>query len=190
LSILVAYASKHGSTKGIAERIAHRLGAAGLAAEALPVAAVRAVEGYDAVVLGSALYMFHWMKDATSFARRNRAALSSRPLWLFSSGPFGPETVDKEGRDLLKVSGPKEIEELRRMLHPRDHRVFFGAWDRRNKPIGFWERMVQVMPAGRASMPDGDFRDWPSIEAWADGIAAELSKTAPASQTAAGASGR
>jgi len=179
VSVLVAYASKHGSTKEVAERIAEKLGAAGLKATALPVSAVRDVGGYDAVVLGSALYMFHWMKDAKSFARRNRAALAGRPLWLFSSGPFGPEAVDKEGRDKLEVSGPRELDELREMLHPRDHRVFFGAWDRRNKPIGFWERMVNVMPAGRASMPDGDFRDWPMIDAWADGIAAELSTTAP-----------
>jgi menaquinone-dependent protoporphyrinogen oxidase len=170
----VTYASKHGSTKGIAERIAGRLDADGLVAEALPVSDVRAVEGYDAVVLGSALYMFHWLKDATSFARRNRAALSGKPLWLFSSGPFGPEKVDPQGRNKLDVSGPRELEHLREMLHPRDHRVFFGAWDRRNKPIGFWERMVHVMPAGRASMPDGDFRDWPTIDAWADGIAADL----------------
>ena len=148
----------------------------GLKAEALPIAAVRDVKGYDAVVLGSALYMFQWMKDAKSFARRNRAALAARPLWLFSSGPTGPETVDKQGRDLLEVSGPKDIEELRRMLHPRDHRVFFGAWDRSYKPIGFAERFVQLMPAARDAMPDGDFRDWPKIDAWADGIAAELAR--------------
>ena len=174
MSILVAYASKHGSTKGIAERIAKRLTAAGLAAEALPVESVRSVEGYDAVVLGSALYMFHWLKDATAFASQNRRALSARPVWLFSSGPFGPEPLDKKGNKKLEVSGPRELDQLRAMLNPRDHRVFWGAWSRSNKPIGFWERMVNVMPAGRASMPDADFRDWPNIETWADGIAAKL----------------
>jgi menaquinone-dependent protoporphyrinogen oxidase len=174
MKTLVAYATKHGSTKGIAERIAARLRAAGLEAEVLPVGEVADVKAYDAVVLGSALYMFHWLAEAKSFAGRNRQDLAARPLWLFSSGPFGPEPLDKEGRDKLTVSGPKELDELRASLRPRDHRVFWGAWDRRNKPIGFWERMVNLMPAGRAGMPDADFRDWPNIEAWADGIAAEL----------------
>jgi menaquinone-dependent protoporphyrinogen oxidase len=68
------------------------------------------------------------------------------------------------------------------MLHPRDHRVFFGAWDRGNKPIGFLERVVRLMPAARASMPDGDLRDWPKIESWADGIGVEL-RTAAATST-------
>jgi menaquinone-dependent protoporphyrinogen oxidase len=180
LPILVTYASRHGSTKGIAERIAERLRAAGLEVEAVPVRAVRDVAAYDAVLLGSALYMFHWMKEARSFASRNRGALTRKPLWLFSSGPI-EQKVDERGRGPLEVSGPREIEELREMLHPRDHRLFFGAWDRRNKPIGFWERVVQLMPAARASMPDGDLRDWPKIEAWADGIAVELRAAAAAS---------
>ncbi len=174
MSILVAYASKHGSTQEIAERIAERLRAADLEAEALPVGDVRDVQRYDAVVLGSAVYMFHWMGEAKSFAGRHRADLAARPLWLFSSGPFGPEPLDKEGRNKLEISGPRELDDLRSSLGPREHRVFWGAWDRKNKPIGFWERLVHLMPAGRASLPDADFRDWPNIEAWADGIAAEL----------------
>jgi menaquinone-dependent protoporphyrinogen IX oxidase len=97
MPVLVAHATKHGSTRGIAERIAERLCAAGLTAEALPVAGVRDFRGYDAVVLGSAIYMFHWLGEARSFARRHRADLAARPLWLFSSGPLGPEPLDKGG---------------------------------------------------------------------------------------------
>ena len=63
------------------------------------------------------------------------------------------------------------------MLHPRAHQVFFGAWSRKYKPIGFMERLVMLMPAARGAFPDNDLRDWPKIEAWADGIAVEL-KTA------------
>jgi menaquinone-dependent protoporphyrinogen oxidase len=181
MPVLVAYASRHGSTRGIGERIAQRLAASGLPVEALPVEAVRDVRAYDAVVLGSALYMFHWLREASSFARRNSAALAGTPVWLFSSGPLGPGTVDKRGRDLREVSGPREIEQLRRWLHPRDHRVFFGAWDQGNKPIGFWERIALRMPTTRAGLPNVDLRDWPNIEAWADSIAAELSGAAGAS---------
>jgi menaquinone-dependent protoporphyrinogen oxidase len=174
MPVLVTYATRHGSTRDIAERIAQRLGAAGLQVETHPVEEVRDVRAYDAVVLGSALYMFHWLKAASSFARRNRQALAGKPVWLFSSGPTGNDKVDKQGRDVLTVSGPREIYQLRASLHPRDHRVFFGAWDRRYKPIGFAEKFVGLMPAAKDAMPSGDWRDWPRIEAWADGIAAEL----------------
>jgi menaquinone-dependent protoporphyrinogen oxidase len=181
MSVLVVYATRHGSTRGIAERIAQRLGAAGLQVETHPVEEVRDVRPYDAVVLGCALYMFRWLKEGTAFARRNRAALASRPLWLFSSGPTGDDRVNKEGRDVLEVSGPKEIDQLRATLHPRDHRVFFGAWDKSYKPIGFAEKFVNLMPAARDAIPSGDWRDWPLIEAWADEIAAELTGRASAS---------
>jgi menaquinone-dependent protoporphyrinogen oxidase len=66
------------------------------------------------------------------------------------------------------------------MLHPRDHRVFFGAWSREYKPIGFVERLAMAMPAAKAAFPDNDLRDWPGIEAWADRIADELRTAARA----------
>ena len=179
--VLVAYASKLGSTAEIAQTMAQTLRDGGHRAVAMPAREVTSLDDWDAVVLGSALYMFHWLREASSFARRNSAALAGKPVWLFSSGPLGPGTVDKRGRDLREVSGPREIEQLRRLLHPRDHRVFFGAWDQGNKPIGFWERIALRMPTTRAGLPNVDLRDWPNIEAWADSIAAELSGAAGAS---------
>jgi menaquinone-dependent protoporphyrinogen oxidase len=174
MPVLVAYASRHGATQGIAERIADRLRAAGLAAEARRVSDVRDVSGYDAFVIGSAAYMFHWLKEAREFVNRHRAVLAARPVWLFSSGPVGTDTMDKEGRDVLVVNEPKEFDELRGMLHPQGVRVFFGAWDPTARPAGLMERLVLRMPAVREALPTGDFRDWPAIEAWADSIAAEL----------------
>lgn len=171
MTVLVTFATKHGGTAGIAERIAERLRAGGLDVAVQPVKQVRDVAAYDAIVLGSALYMFHWMGAARSFAAHNHGALSGKPLWLFSSGPI--EAVVKQGRDSLEVSGPREIDTLRR-LNPRDHQVFFGAWSRTYRPSGLMERFVNMMPAARAAFPDADLRDWPRIEAWADGIAADI----------------
>jgi menaquinone-dependent protoporphyrinogen oxidase len=59
-------------------------------------------------------------------------------------------------------------------VNAREHRVFFGAYERDRKPIGIAERFVSMMPAAKEAMPEGDFRDWPEIEAWAAGIAAAL----------------
>jgi menaquinone-dependent protoporphyrinogen oxidase len=178
MRVLVAYATRHGATRGIAERIAACLRHDGLEVDLSRAAEVRTVDGYDAVVMGSAAYMFHWLEEATRFARHNRASLAARPVWVFSSGPVGTERVDAQGRDLLIVSEPKEFAELRSSLHPRGEQVFYGALDPQAPPIGLAERLMRHMPASaREAMPAGDFRDWPAIDAWADGIAAEL--TAP-----------
>ena len=177
MHVLVAYASRHGATQGIAERIAETLRAAGIDARAQPVASVRSVAGYDAVVIGSAAYMFHWLKEAVALVRRDRGILADKPVWLFSSGPLGTEATDAQGRDQKVAAVPKEIPELAGSVHAREHRVFFGAYEPDRKPIGFAERFVRLMPAAKNALPTGDFRDWPEIEAWAGAIAQELLKS-------------
>jgi menaquinone-dependent protoporphyrinogen oxidase len=175
MPVLIAYASRHGATRGIAERIADRLRAAGAQVDVRPTAEVRDVAAYDAVVVGAAAYMYHWLKDATRFVERNRATLTVRPTWLFSSGPVGRDAIDARGRDVLEACVPREFAHLRAAIQPRGERVFFGAWDPKVRPIGLAERLMRAMPATtRAEMPAGDFRDWPAIDAWADEIAAHI----------------
>jgi len=179
MHVLVAYASRHGATQGIAERIAEVLQAGGVTAEALPAASVKSVAAYDAFVVGSAAYMFHWERAAVAFVRRNRAVLAAKPVWLFSSGPLGSEAVDAQGRDQRLAAIPKEAADMLEAVNAREHQVFFGAYERDRKPIGIAERLVSMMPAAKEAMPEGDFRDWPEIEAWAAEIAAALTQ-APA----------
>jgi menaquinone-dependent protoporphyrinogen oxidase len=110
--------------------------------------------------------MFHWMKQAKQFESRNRAVLSKRPVWLFSSGPTGKERNNAKGGDLLdpSVSGPVELDELKEGLEVRDHRVFFGVI---NDGAGFFARFAP-------KSAKGDFRDWREIESWANSIADAL----------------
>jgi menaquinone-dependent protoporphyrinogen oxidase len=178
MHVLVAYASRHGATKGIAERIAETLGKAGIQAEARPASEVKSLAGYDAFVIGSAAYMFKWLKDASSFVRRNRAVLAAKPIWFFSSGPTGGP-LDAKGRDQKITTVPKDAAELAEAVHARDLRIFFGAYSRDRKPAGMAERFMSLMPA-MEGVPEGDFRDWPDIEAWASGIAEELAQATPA----------
>jgi menaquinone-dependent protoporphyrinogen oxidase len=168
MTILVAYASKHGSTQGIAQRLAEALQQLGKPAEARSVDTVRDLGAYEAFVIGSAVYYGSWMKEAMEFVRDNRAVLAQRPVWLFSSGPLGTEVKDTEPQ-------PRELAALREALSPRDHQIFFGALD--PSTLGFAERMV--VKAVRA--PEGDFRNWDEIQAWASTIAQALSPagTAP-----------
>ncbi|MGD0476871.1 MAG: flavodoxin domain-containing protein [Nitrososphaerales archaeon] len=175
MKVLVAYASKTGSTKGIAEFIGEKLREHGIQNDVQEVGSVGNAGDYDAFVIGSAVYMFHWVKEAKQFVSRNRALLARRPVWLFSSGPIGPQTKDSKGHDLRDVSGPKEIDELREAAKPRDHRVFFGALfgDRLGGTIGLTYKLMRRSKAVRES--EGDYRDWKDIEAWAIGIAEALS---------------
>jgi menaquinone-dependent protoporphyrinogen oxidase len=175
MNVLVAYATRHGATAGIAERIADGLRAAGHSAEACPVGDITDLTPYNAFVVGSAAYMFRWLKDATRFAKRHKETLAEHPLWLFSSGPVGTDMVDENGRDIFEATRPKEFDDLSPVLKPKGEKVFFGAYDPDAPPVGFAERFVSLMPASaKDSMPAGDFRDWPAIDAWTAEVAAEL----------------
>ncbi len=169
MMVLVAYASKYGSTKGIADFIGEKLRQLGLEADVQEVGAVDNLTGYDAFVVGSAVYMNHWLKEARQFIACNRTILVSHPVWLFSSGPTGTKVTNSKGRDLREVSGPKEIKELNDSTNSRDHRVFFGAIyrDRMKGTIGLFARWIP-------KDEEGDFRNWIEIEAWTNGIAKAL----------------
>lgn len=182
MKVLVAYASKTGYTKGIAESIGERLRAKNLDVDVKEAGAARDLAGYDAFVIGSAVYMYHWMKEAKRLVTGNGAFLRTRPVWLFSSGPVGTSRTDAKGRDLLEVSGPSEIGDLMEAAVPRSHKVFFGGLDgsKLTGTTGLFYRMAAKSKTARESMPEGDFRDWNVIGEWADGIADALAYGRPA----------
>jgi menaquinone-dependent protoporphyrinogen oxidase len=183
MKILVVYATRHGATQGIAERIAATLETDGLDVTLRPVAGVDSVEGYDAFVIGSAAYMGGWLKEATRFVRHYHDSLEGHPIWFFSSGPVGNNVPGKDGVDPLKASEPREFADLERTLPSRDRHVFYGAYDPDLSPGSFLERLTKVIPAVKDALPTGDFRDWPAIEAWAHGISAALTKEREAGMT-------
>ena len=167
MKAIVVYASKYGSTKGIAEFISEKLRLRGMLVDVQPVEAIHDITGYDVFVIGSAVYMGHWLKKATEFEKRSSAVLAKQPVWLFSSGPLVIENIDSQSRS-LDDAVPKEIAEFNELIHPRDHRVFFGKLD--SSKLSMVHRMMKSLPASRALFPEGDFRDWNDIEAWVVGI--------------------
>jgi menaquinone-dependent protoporphyrinogen oxidase len=184
--VLVVYASRHGATRGIAERIGEVLRTEGLEADVAPADQVTGVGGADAVVVGSGIYMGTWLKEGIEFIKRNEVTLAEIPLWLFSSGPLPGSSMDKgpSGDPLADALGPEEgpgsggrkkIAEITAATHPRDHRVFLGAFDPNDPPKATSERLVRMLPAVKKALPAGDFRDWDAIEAWAREIATTLS---------------
>jgi menaquinone-dependent protoporphyrinogen oxidase len=161
VKVLVTEASKHGSTREIARRIAEELQGTGLDADLRDAGSVTSLDGYDAVVLGSAIYMGSWMPEAKHLVERFQPQLAALPVWLFSSGPLGADNPQPGG-------DPGQIPGLIEQTQARGHRVFAGKLDR--DELGIGERLITKM----VHAPDGDFRDWEAIRSWADEIAAEL----------------
>lgn len=158
LRILIAYTSKRGATAGIAERIGEVLRLAGQDGRVLPISEVRDLKDYHAAIVGSAVYMGRWMKEATSFVRQHQVELAAMSLWLFSSGPVGPKPLPEAA----------DIAEFRKVLNVSGDATFDGALDARKLSLS--ERMM--VKAVRA--PYGDSRKWDEVDTWARSIATSL----------------
>ena len=159
-SILVAYATRYGSTQEVAETVAATLRECGLAVDIQPMREVRTLDQYRAVVLGAPLYMFHWHKDARHFLSRHREALSGRPVAIFALGPINNEEKEFQGsREQLD----KELAKFP-WLKPLALEIFGGKFD----PAKL--RFPYNMPALK-KMPASDIRDWTAIRAWANTLA-------------------
>jgi menaquinone-dependent protoporphyrinogen oxidase len=163
--VLIVYASKNGSTAEIAERIGQVIREAGIPASVQPAKQVKNLEDYQAVVLGSAVYYGRWQKDAVSFLKKFEKELSQNPTWFFSSGPVG------EGDPVELLDGwrfPPLQQEIADRIGPRDTAVFHGVL--RDDNLNFFERWVMK----NFESPEGDFRDWEAISAWARRVADQL----------------
>ena len=174
MSILIGVASRHGSTVGIAQALAQELRQAGQTVDVRTLADNPSIENYEAIIIGSAVYLGGWLPQARQFIEQHQQQLLERPVWLFSSGP----TVAGEPR---AADEPSHIDELIREAGARGHRTFAGKLDRSQLDLGerfiIWN--VNRMKAG--GVPDGDFRDWDAIRTWADEIATALDAAQKAS---------
>ncbi|MEU8233290.1 flavodoxin domain-containing protein [Actinoplanes sp. NPDC048967] len=163
MTVLVAYGSTGGSTAEIAGWIAEEFRAAGLDVRLLPADEVDDVAGYDALVLGAAMYAAGWHPDARRFAKRFAGPFADRPVWLFSSGPLDHTADDTD------LPPDHQAEAAMHLLQAREHVTFGGrltaeahGW------LGFVARRM------KHEGHTGDFRDPQRIRAWARGVAAEI----------------
>jgi menaquinone-dependent protoporphyrinogen oxidase len=158
MSTLVAYGTRHGSTREVAEAIAATLRERGLAVDVRPAGEVGALDGYDAVILGGALYAARWHADARRLLRRPE--LATRPVAVFA---LGPRTLSEDD-----VAGSRA--QLDRILArvpavaPVSVAIFGGVVDPAKLRFPF------------SRMPASDARDWDAIRAWAASVAATLAR--------------
>jgi menaquinone-dependent protoporphyrinogen oxidase len=167
--VLVTYSSKYGATTEIAERVGQVLLKAGLSVDVLPCHQVDGLSGYQAVVLGSAVYAGQWREEAVTFLKAYEYTLADLPVWFFSSGPTG------EGDPVELMKGwtfPKAQQVIADHIKPRDTALFHGFLNMRE--LNFAEKIL-IKGLGA---PVGDFRNWESIETWALEIAETIKKEA------------
>ena len=163
-SILVACATRYGSTQEVAEAVAAALREGGQAVDCQPAKNVRSLDGYGAVVLGAPLYMFHWHKDAKSFLSRHQQALMVRPVAVFAMGPLKDEAKDWQD---VRAQLDKELLKFP-WLTPVAAEVFGGKHD--PAKLTFPHNLIPALK----QMPATDIRDWAAIRAWAVGLTAKL----------------
>ncbi|KGM11017.1 flavodoxin [Cellulomonas bogoriensis 69B4 = DSM 16987] len=160
MKVLVAVASRHGSTREIGEAVGEVLRRSGHRAEVADPDDVDGLEPYDAVILGSAIYVGRWAASARAMVDRLAHGLAARPVWLFSSGPVGTPPAP-EGQ-------PEELASVMSRTGARGHRTFAGRLD--TAGLGVAERAVVALVRAQ----EGDYRRWPEIEDWARHVAADL----------------
>jgi menaquinone-dependent protoporphyrinogen oxidase len=171
MKVLVAVASRHGSTIEIGEVIASTLRSSGMEVDMSRIEDVASLHGYDAFILGSGVYAGHWLRPAREFVDRHEAALAQRPVWLFSSGPVGDPPTPLEN--------PAEVVAVAKRVGSLGHRLFAGKIE--SDDLGIAEKaLVKLVRA-----PAGDFRPWSEIAVWAEVIAADLKQSATDDQTPA-----
>ncbi|MDD3248495.1 MAG: flavodoxin domain-containing protein [Methanosarcina sp.] len=169
VKVLVAYASKYGSTQEVAEAVAAVLRESGLVVDLEPMREVKTLEEYTAVVLGAPLYMLHWHKEARGFLSRHRETLTKRPVAIFALGPFNDE--EKEWKE-VRAQLNKELAKFP-WLTPIAIEIFGGKFDPKN--LRFPDNLIAKLPASPLrNMPASDARDWTAIRAWASNLATQL----------------
>ncbi|MFZ2528613.1 MAG: flavodoxin domain-containing protein [Rhodococcus sp. (in: high G+C Gram-positive bacteria)] len=162
MRILVSAASRHGSTGEIATALGAALRDRGVLVDVVDPADVNDVTGYDAVVIGSAVYRNRWLRAAKELVDVHAAELRTRPVFLFSSGPVADQD--------RPVNNPYDVSTARHRTGAHEHRMFAGKLDLDALSVG--ERMHVRMSGGRA----GDFRDWDAVGGWAETIVAAVSR--------------
>lgn len=176
MNVLVTAASRQGATQGIAEAIGRTLRTRGLDATVARPEELVDVAAYDAFVIGSAVYMGHWLEPAIVFTRRFAPTLSQKPVWLFSSGPVG----DPKRKLVQKMTAdPVDLPELLAATGAREHRIFAGQLTGRG--LSGPQRLSLMIFRGF----EGDWRDWTAIEQWAGDVADSLASERVESPAAA-----
>lgn len=171
-SVLVAYATRYGSTQEVAQAITHVLRDQRIEVDIQPMREVHSLEGYQTVVLGAPLYMNRWLKDARRFLARHHGALSRRTVAIFALGPL---STDEQEWQSANTQLDKELARYPDIL-PVAREIFVGKIDPTR--FRFPDSLIASLPASPLKrVPASDGRNWEAIRAWAGQLATNLRPT-------------
>ena len=164
MKILVAYATKAGSTAEVAAEIGRVVESkSGCKVDVHPVGKLKEVGGYDAAIIGSAIRAGKWLPEATKFVEKHRDALSQVPVAFFTVCLTLSEDTEENRRTVAAYLDP-----VREMVQPVDVGLSAGMMD--YSKLSFLLRLMMK----KMGSPEGDFRDWEAIRAWAGQVRARL----------------
>lgn len=153
MRVLVAYGSKRGGTEGLARAVAEGLTDAGHAVDVRSAGDLETLDRWDAVIIGGALYAWHWHRNARRFVKQHVEELQQRPVWFFSSGPLDDSASRTE------LPPPRSIERLMHLIGAKAHKTFGG----------------RLLPDDASAVPmRGDFRDLGAARAWGESVGREI----------------
>jgi len=160
--ILVAYASKKGSTAEIAQAIGKEIRAAGHLVDVTEMKSVSSLDGYNAVVIGAPFYMGK-VTDMGKFTGKYRDTLTKVPVAAFAVGlaPLGKDPADRE-------NAMKKLQKTLEPLTPVAMTIFAGRLDLTK--LSWFQKWITE----KVKSPVGDFRDWTAIAAWAKDLPAKM----------------
>jgi menaquinone-dependent protoporphyrinogen oxidase len=163
--ILVAYASRAGSTAGVAEAIGQTLAESGAQVEVRPMKDVKDLGPYRAVVAGSAIHGGKWLPEAMQFMQTHQAALAQKPFAAF----LVCMTLAMPGADKYREHVAGFLQPVRALVRPVSEGLFAGALDISKIP-SFGDRLKFRLSVVFGVWSEGDHRDWDAIRAWAESI--------------------
>lgn len=165
-AILVTYATRTGSTAGVAQRIAEALRRQGETVSLRQFSDVNTLEPYKAVVVGSAIRAGKWLPEATEFVEAHRQELSRRPTAYFEVCMTLREDTPRN-RAIVKSYFEAMLNKFPE-IKPVDFGMFAGKVDFSKLPFGI-RTMFRIFRS-----PQGDWRDWKAIDAWAHDLQPRL----------------
>lgn len=160
--VLVGYATRTGSTVGVAEAIGRALSARGLEVDIKPLRERPSLSGYDAAILGSAVNGAAWLPEAISYVKSNADALAALPTAVFCVHSMNGGSDEKQTRKRLAY-----LDEVRAVVTPTDEGFFLGKGPDPDD-TSFMARWAFRAFGGSG---EGDMRDWSKIDGWAREIA-------------------
>ncbi|MGB9928247.1 MAG: flavodoxin domain-containing protein [Methanosarcina sp.] len=172
--VLVAYATRYGSTQEVAQAIADTLRECGLEVDLEPMRKIKTLEGYTGVVFGAPLYIMHWNKDAHNFLSQHREALADKQVAVFALGAL---SNDEEECKEVRAQLDKELAKYQ-WLKPVAVETFGGKYD--SAKLHFLDKIIVSMPANPLhKVQTIDVRDWTAIQAWAKSLAIRFKSASP-----------